>query len=297
MTKIKDKIISATAAEGQIRIYACIATQVCEDARITHGLSEGATVALGRLLTGTALMAGMMKNDDEVITLQIKGDGPINTMTVTANSKVAIKGFAANPNAIADAPDKIGNLIGDGQLRVIKDIGLKEPYIGTSPIISGEIAEDLTYYYAMSEQIPTSVALGVKVADDETVALAGGFILQLMPFADEHLVDRLEQLLAKSDSVTDIIAGGNDAKGLILHLFKEFDPQFTGEQPLNYVCDCNHLKVTQALLAIGKKDLTELRDEGENVEVKCDFCNKTYTFTPKEITELLNAATDQRNKK
>lgn len=294
MTKIKDKIISATAAEGQIRIYACVATGLCEDARVIHHLSEGVTVAFGRLLTGAALMAGMMKNDDEVITLQMKGNGPIDTMTVTANPRVEVKGFVAHPEVKGQNTDKIGNLVGEGQLRVIKDIGLKEPYIGTSPIISGEIAEDLTYYYAMSEQIPTSVALGVQVSEEGSVTLAGGFVLQLMPFADELLVNQLEQLLAKSDSVIDIIERGNDAKGLILHLLKAFDPQFLSEKPLNYVCDCNHKKVSQALLAIGKKDLTELRDEKEDIEVKCDFCNKTYTFTSDEITELLDYALDKK---
>ncbi|NLN97230.1 MAG: Hsp33 family molecular chaperone HslO [Eubacteriaceae bacterium] len=290
---IKAKIISATAAEGQIRIYACIATQLCEDARATHQLSKGVTVAFGRFITGAALMAGMMKNEDEVLTLQMKGDGPVNTMTVTANPQVEVKGYVTHPDVEGFDTDKIGSLIGEGQLSVIKDIGLKEPYIGTSPIITGEIAEDLTYYYAMSEQIPTSIALGVQVSDAGRVTLAGGFVLQLMPFADERLVTQLEQLLAKSDSVIDIIESGNDAKGLILHLLKDFDPQFLGEKPLAYVCDCSHQKVSQALLAIGEKDLKELKEE-EEVEVKCDFCNKTYTFSSDEIATLLDYALDKK---
>ena len=202
---MSDYIVRATAADGQIRAYAATTRELCAHAHKIHNTSPAATVALGRLLTAGSLMGSMMKNDDEVLTLQIKGDGPIGGLTVTANSKADVKGFVFEPQVKSENPLETEKVIGNGNLSIIKDIGLKEPYVGTSPLVTGEIAEDLTYYYAFSEQIPTSVALGLTLKEETEVNQAGGFIIQLMPYTSDEIIDRLEKKLIKAESVTSLL--------------------------------------------------------------------------------------------
>lgn len=286
---MNDTIIRATAADDQIRIYGALTTKMCEHAREIHGLSPAVTVALGRLLTAGALMGSMMKNDDEVLSLQVKGDGPLQGMTVTANAKPNVKGFAHNPTAQSSDPLIVKDIMGEGFLTVVKDFGLKEPYVGTSPLVSGEIAEDLTYYYAMSEQIPTSIALGVTLTEDGAVEVAGGFVLQLMPDADDTLIDRLESRLIHSPSVTELLSQGHGARELLQILFAPFGLKINDELPTRFECDCTKEKVIKALVAVGEKDLQEMIDEDQPVTIKCDFCSQEYVFEPAELSILLQA--------
>lgn len=282
-----DTILRAMAADDQIRILVASTRNICEYAKNNHDLTPATTVALGRLLTAGSMMGAMMKNDDELLTLQIKGDGPIGSMTVTANTKAEVKGFVAHPEATSNDPLKTQSVIGEGMLRIIKDIGLKEPYIGTTPLITGEIAEDLTYYYAFSEQIPTSMALGVTINSENEVQAAGGFILQLLPGCDKALIDTMEQRLSQSEPITDLLDKGYNLKEIADIIFGDIDIKVMDEIPTFFECDCTKEKVIKALITVGKKELKEMVDDGEPIEIKCDFCSKKYVFTPEELSILL----------
>ncbi|MDO4288772.1 MAG: Hsp33 family molecular chaperone HslO [Eubacterium sp.] len=283
-----DYTVSGTAADNQIRFFAATTKDLTQHAQEIHGASPAVTVALGRLLTAGSLMGAMLKNDDELLTLQIKGDGPIGGMTVTAFPDGSVKGFAFNPKADSDDPLKTAQIIGDGTLQIIKDIGLREPYVGTSPLVSGEIAEDLTYYYAKSEQTPTSVALGLTLDDDGRVAAAGGFIIQLMPDCDDAVIDQLEARLSHSRSVTDLLAAGQSPEMIIEDLLGDMGLCFTGKADTQFKCNCSRDRVTRALISIGKKEIADMIAEGEPIEMKCDFCNTAYTYEVPELQILLN---------
>ncbi len=292
---MSDYIVRATAAQGHIRAYAAVTTQLCETARTAHSATPAVTVALGRLLTAGSLMGGMSKNADEVLTLRIDCEGPLSGMTVTANGKAEVKGFAFNHDVDSIDPLKVSNLIGGaGKLTIIKDIGLKEPYVGTSPLATGEIAEDLTYYYAMSEQIPTSVALGVTLNDDHSVQAAGGFIIQLMPDIDDALVDQLEAALSHAPSVTDMLAAGKTPEDILHLLLDAFDLDIIDTLPTAFVCDCSRDRVHKALMSVGEKDIRGMIAEGETVEINCDFCGRHYYFTPEDLQKLLAEIRKQR---
>ena len=289
-----DYIVRATAADAQIRAFACTTRGVVETARQAHNTSPVVTAALGRLLSAGAMMGNMLKGEEDILTLQIKGDGPMNGLTVTADSKGNVKGYANVPDVILPA-NSIGKLdvagaIGQGILSVIKDMGLKEPYVGQTALQTGEIAEDLTYYFATSEQVPSCVGLGVLMEKDNTVKQAGGFIVQLMPFAEDAVIDRLEENLAKINSVTSILDAGNTPEQMLGILLEGMNPEITDTMPTCFSCNCDKKRVEKALISIGKAELKDMIKDGKEIEVNCHFCNKNYNFTVEELKELLHKA-------
>ena len=289
-----DYMIRATAANAQIRAFAATTKDLVDTARTTHQTSPVVTAALGRLLTGGVMMGAMLKGDDDLLTLQISGDGPLKGMTVTADSTGKVKGYALEPQIMLP-PSKAGKLdvggaVGNGFLRVIKDMGLKEPYVGQTDLQSGEIAEDLTYYFATSEQVPSSVGLGVLMEKDQSVKQAGGFIIQLMPFTEDEVIDRLEENLKKFSSVTTVLDEGKTPEEMLEMLLEALDVVVTDKIPVSFQCNCSKSRVEKALISIGKKELQEMIDEGKEIEVNCHFCNTAYRFTVEELKELLKSS-------
>lgn len=290
----KDYMIRATAADGQIRAFGATTRELVEYARNAHNTSPVATAALGRLLTAGAMMGSMMKGKDDILTLRIEGDGPIEGLTVTADSLGRVKGYAFNPSVMlppnAQGKLDVGGALGIGVLNVIKDIGLKEPYVGQTILISGEIAEDLTYYYATSEQTPSSVALGVLMNKDNTVRQAGGFIIQLLPGASDEIIDSLEKKLAAIEPVTSMLDKDMTPEMILEEILGEFQLEILDRMPTEFYCNCDKERVEKALISIGRKELQEMIDEGKTIEVNCHFCNKNYAFTVEELKELYEKA-------
>lgn len=289
-----DYMIRATAADQQIRVFAATTRQTVEQARKYHNTSPVATAALGRLLSAGAMMGAMMKGEKDLLTIQVKGDGPIGSVTVTADSSGGVKGYAANPQVLlpANLAGKldVGGAVGKGTLRVIKDLGLKEPYTGQCELQTGEIGDDLTYYFAVSEQVPSSVGLGVLLNKENTVRQAGGFIIQLMPFTSEEVIRRLEEKLAGLHSVTALLDQGMTPEDMLNELLGEFGVEITDTVPVEYRCNCSRERIEKALISIGKKELQEMISEGKTIEVNCQFCGKSYAVTVEELQELLKRA-------
>ena len=289
-----DYIVRATAAEGQIRAFAATTRDLVEYARAAHNTSPVATAALGRLLTAGAMMGVMMKGENDLLTLKVEGDGPIGGLTVTADSKGDVKGYAFNPGVMLPPNAKgkldVGGALGVGVLSVIRDVGLKEPYVGQTILVTGEIAEDLTYYYATSEQTPSSVALGVLMNTDNTVRQAGGFILQLMPGASDEIISKLERTLGEITSITSLLDAGNSPEMILEHILGEFGLEILDRMPTCFYCNCTKERVEKAIISIGRKEIQEMIDEGKGIEVNCHFCNKNYGFTVDELRELLAKA-------
>ena len=291
---MEDYIIRGMAADHQVRFFAASSRNLVEEARKRHDTSPVATAALGRLLTAGAMMGTMCKNDTDVITIQIKCSGPIGGLVVTADAKANVKGYVNHPDVMLP-PSKegkldVGKAVDLGVLTVIKDIGLKEPYSGQTHLVSGEIAEDLTYYFATSEQIPTSVALGVLMNKDNTVRQAGGFIIQMMPFAEDGLIATLEDRLKEFSSVTSHLDAGETPEDMMKKLFEGYDIDIEDKIPTQFYCNCSKERVSKAVISVGKKDLQEMIQEGKPIEVNCHFCNSHYTFTVEEMEEMLKAA-------
>lgn len=289
-----DYVVRATAAEGQIRAFAATTRELTEYARAAHNTSPVATAALGRLLTAGAMMGCDMKGEKDLLTLKIQGDGPIQGLTVTADSHGHVKGYVGNPAVMLPPNDKgkldVGGALGVGVLSVIKDIGLKEPYVGQTILVTGEIAEDLTYYYANSEQTPSSVALGVLMNKDNTVRQAGGFIIQLMPGASEAVISGLETKLKEITSVTTLMDVGNTPEMILNYVLGEFGLEINDRLPVEFYCNCSKERVERALISVGKKDIQEMIDDGKLIEVNCHFCNKNYTFEVEDLKEMLEKA-------
>ena len=286
-----DYIVRATAANNQIRAFAATTKELVETARAAHNTSPVATAALGRLLTGGAMMGAMMKGEKDILTLQIKAGGPLEGITVTADSKGNVKGYVGNPNVILHANDKgkldVAGAVGVGFMNVIKDMGMKEPYVGQTVLQTSEIAEDLTYYFATSEQIPSAVGLGVLMNKDNTVRQAGGFIIQLLPFTDEKIIEQLEKKITEMKSVTEMLEEGMTPEMLLEEILGDFGLEITDTLPAQFSCNCSKERITKALISIGKKDLQEMIDDGEPIEVNCHFCNTNYTFSVEELKEIL----------
>lgn len=285
-----DYIVRAVAADKQIRAFAITSREMVETARQHHNTSPVATAALGRLLTGGAMMGVMMKGEKDMLTLMMKGDGPINGVTVTADSKGNVKGYVGNPNVLIPANYAgkldVGAAIGYGTLTVIKDMGLKEPYVSQVPLGKSEVAEDLTYYFASSEQVPSAVGLGVLMSKDNTVKQAGGFIVQLMPFADEEVINKLEERVNNISSVTEMLEKGMTPEDILKEVMGDMDVEFTDKIETGFVCNCGKEKIAKALAGISKKDMDEIINDGKEIEVKCDFCNTTYKFSVEELQTL-----------
>lgn len=290
MTQKTDYIVRATAAGGQIRAFAATTRGLVEEARGCHGTSPVATAALGRLLTAGVMMGSMMKNDTDVLTLQISGDGPLGGITVTADSQGNVKGYVQDPDVMLPPKNgklDVGGAVGIGLLTVIKDMGLKEPYSGQTILVTSEIAEDLTYYFANSEQVPSSVGLGVLMEKDNTVKCAGGFIVQLMPFAEERVISRLEENVGKITSVTKLLEEGYTPQRLLEELTEGLDLEITDTMPARFYCNCSKERVERAVASIGEKDIREMIGEGKDIEVKCHFCNTAYTYSVEELKSIL----------
>ena len=288
---MNDYIIRATAANDQIRAFATVTTEMVETAREHHNTSPVATAALGRLLTAGAMMGSMMKGGKDVLTLQIKAGGPLQGITVTADSQGNVKGYVGNPDVCIPANSKgkldVAGAVGPGFLTVIKDMGLKEPYSGQVMLQTCEIAEDLTYYFATSEQVPSAVGLGVLMNKNNTVRQAGGFIVQLMPFAEEEVISRLEQNVQKINSVTNLLEEGHTPESLLEKVLEGFDVQINEKMDTRFCCNCSKERVAKALISIGRKELNEMIQEGKPIEMNCHFCNTNYNFTVEELKEIL----------
>ena len=288
---MNDYIIRAIAANDQIRALAAVTTETVETARQDHNTSPVATAALGRLLTAGAMMGTMMKGDKDILTLQIKAGGPLEGITVTADSKGRVKGYVGNPDVCIPANSKgkldVAGAVGVGFMNVIKDMGLKEPYVGQVALQTSEIAEDLTYYFATSEQVPSAVGLGVLMNKDNTVRQAGGFIVQLMPFAEESTIAKLEENVQKITSVTNLLEEGHTPESLLEKVLEGFDMEINEKVPTEFYCNCSRERVEKALISIGRKELNEMIQEGKSIEMNCHFCNKNYEFTVEELKEIL----------
>ncbi len=291
MGEYRDYMVRATAANNQIRAFAVTSRDLVEQARSYHNTSPVITAALGRLLTGGVMMGCMMKGEKDLLTLQIKCQGAAKGMTVTADSRGNVKGYPQAPDVMLPPNAKgkldVSGALGLGILSVIKDMGLKEPYVGQVALQTSEIAEDLTYYFATSEQVPSAVGLGVLMNRDNTVAQAGGFIVQLMPYTDEKVISALEKKVAEVTSVTDLLKQGITPEAMLEQMLGEFGVEVSQKVPVQYFCNCSKERVTRAIASIGKKDIQEMIDEGESIEVNCQFCDRHYVFTPQELGEIL----------
>ena len=290
-----DYILRASAGDGAVRIFVANTHDTVQKAFEIHKTSPVMSAALGRALTGVAIMGSMLKNDKDLVTITIKGDGPGKGLTVTSNSKSQVKGYVYNP--IVDIPLKpngkldVQEALGFGDLTVIKDIGMKEPYVGTIPLISGEIAEDLTYYFAASEQIPTSVALGVLMNKDNTVRQAGGFIIQMMPYAEEETISKLEKKIAEFKSVTYALEHEHTPEKMMEDLLGDMDMKIYEKVPTQFHCNCSKERVEKAVISVGKKEIQNMIDDGEPIEVNCHFCNTHYHYSVDDLKRMLNEAT------
>ncbi len=288
---MRDCIVRGTAADGQLRVFAITSADMVEKARQIHNTSPVVTAALGRLLSGAAMMGCMMKSPKDVLTLKLEGDGPVKGICVTANANADVKGFVGNPNVCIPAKPNgkldVSGAVGKGYLNVIRDTGMKEPYNGRIEIVSGEIAQDLTYYYAVSEQIPSSVGLGVLLDKSNFVRSAGGFIIQVLPDASDEIIDKLEESLKNITSVTDMLEGGMSPQDMLQHILDGIDLEILDVIDTEYKCDCSLERVRKAISTISKKDIQEMIDDGKPIEVDCQFCGAHYVFEKKDLEEML----------
>ena len=296
---MSDYIIRAAADDGSIRAFAAYTRGIANDAFANHKTSPVVTAALGRLLTAASMMGTMLKGDNDVVTLQLTGGGPAGRILAVSDSHGNVKGYAANP--IVDLPLNasgkldVGGAVGkDGFLTVITDIGMKEPYIGKIPLVSGEIGDDLTQYFAVSEQVPSAVGLGVLVDTDYTVKTAGGFIIQVMPEATEDDISRLEENLSKFTSVTAMLDSGKTIEDILDLLLSGFEYHVTEKTDIRYHCDCTRERVERALISIGAEELKKIIDEDGKAELSCHFCSKKYQFDKAELESLLREATSKK---
>lgn len=289
-----DYILRATAGNGSIRAFVAVTKETVQKAFEIHQTTPVMSAALGRALTASAIMGSMLKSEKDLITISIKGDGPGQGLVVTSDCEARVKGYVFNPNV--DIPlKKNGKLdvqaaLGEGSLTIIKDLGLKEPYVGQIPLVSGEIAEDLTYYFAKSEQTPSAVALGVLVDRDYSIKQAGGFIIQMLPDADEEIVDKLENKLAKMTPFTQMLDEGMSAEDILNELLGEFGVNILDKIEVSYYCNCSKDRVEKALLSVGKKELAKIIEEDKKATLHCHFCNTDYDFYEDELRQLLEEA-------
>lgn len=292
---MEDYIVRATAANSQIRAFAATTAGLTEHARECHNTSPVMTAALGRLMTGALMMGAMLKNDTDVITLQIRGTGPGKGITSSANAHGQVNGYALEPGVMlppnAQGKLDVGGAFGEGFLRVIKDMGLKEPHVGTCELQTGEIAEDLTYYFATSEQIPSSVGLGVLMNRDNTVRCAGGFIIQVMPFVSDEVLEKLENKLSTIKSVTAILDEGNTPQQMLELLLGDLGLEITDALPAEFSCNCDKERVEKALISLGRDELDDMIKAGKEIEIKCQICNKAYYFSVEELKKLISKTT------
>ena len=288
---MSDYMVRATAANAMVRLFVCSSKELVEEARNIHNTSPVVTAALGRLLTAGAMMGSMLKGEKDLLTIQIKSGGPIGGLTVTATPNGEVKGYPVC--ADVDIPLKangkldVGAGMGLGVMNVIKDMGLKEPYVGQTVLQTGEIGDDLTYYFATSEQTPASVGVGVLVDRDYSVKQAGGFIVQLMPFATDDVIEALEKNLGSIKSVTSMFEEGLTVEEIVAKIFADMEYDILDKMDIGYHCNCSKEKVTKAIISIGKEEIQEMIDDNKPIEVNCHFCNTNYVFSVEELKQML----------
>ncbi|SEF71039.1 molecular chaperone Hsp33 [Caloramator fervidus] len=285
-------ILRATAANGDVRLFAAITTDMVEEARKIHNLSPTASAALGRFITAASMMGVMLKGDKDTLTLTMNGGGPLGNLVAVSNSKGNVKAYVSNPHVDLPLNEKgkldVGTAVGkQGFLNVIKDLGLKEPYVGQVPIRTGEIGDDIAYYFTVSEQIPSAVALGVLVDTDISIKAAGGLIIQMMPGANELLADVITFRLQEIPPLSQLIAEGKTAEDILNLLFDDMDLKIHERIECRYECDCSRERVERALIALGKEELKKLYEEEDKVEIQCHFCNNKYVFEKEEIKNMI----------
>ncbi len=295
MTSLADTLIRAMTRDGFVKITAVDTTQITRRAREIHKTTAVATAALGRLLTAVSMIGNMQKSEDGSVTLIIKGGGPLGTLLATSDPAGNPRGYVENPQVelIEKHQGKldVGAAVGSqGTLTLIRDLNMKEPYVGTVELVGGEIAEDIAAYYVESEEVPTVCALGVYMNRDQTVAVAGGYLLQLLPGAPEHLIDCLEVGVQNAGNITTLMQEGLSPKQIILRVLNGMDVEFLEEQEICYKCYCSRDRVESTIISLGEKELREIIDAGEPITVGCQFCDVTYTFTPDELIKLLEHA-------
>jgi molecular chaperone Hsp33 len=289
---MRDYLIRGIDKLGRIRVFVASTTNMVEKARSIHNTTPTATAALGRTLTAGAMMGSMMKNKKDLLTLRISGDGPGGNILVVSKSNGRIKGYIGNPEA--DVPSRsdgkldVGKLVGkNGTITVIRDLGLKDPYVGQSNLVSGEIAEDLVNFYAYSEQQPAAVSLGVLVDKDLSVKAAGGYIIQLLPGISDEDIDKIEKTLSKIQPVSTMIDNGLSPEDIMSKVLGDFDMEVLEKMEINYECDCSRDKIEKVIISLGKKEIQAIIEEDEQAEILCHFCNTKYKFSKEDLTKLL----------
>ncbi len=290
---MSDEIVRAITADGSAKVVAISGRDLVERARNIHTLLPVATAALGRTLMGASMMGDMLKEQNGAVTIQIKGGGPLGTVLAVSDCDGNVRGYVQNPHVelMEKAPGKldVGAAVGtDGTLTVLKDIGLKEPYVGSIHLLSGEIADDLAMYFVESEQIPTACALGVLVGTDQSVTAAGGYLIQLLPGAGEDVIDRIEAGVQRLGPVSRALERGLDAEGLLREVLSGFELEILEKHPVEYRCYCSRERVSRALISMGRQELTSLLEEQGEAELTCQFCDKIYHFTSRELQALLD---------
>lgn len=290
-----DHLVRAITKDGFVNAVAITSREIVERARQIHKTLPTATAALGRLLTAASMMGNMQKVDDGSLTLQVKGGGPLGTLLAVSDAKGNVRGWVENPqiSLLEKYRGKldVGAAVGtDGMLTVIRDLRMKDPYVGSVELVSGEIAEDITQYFAQSEQIPTACALGVLVDTDQSVRAAGGYIIQLLPGAPEETIEKIEAGIRDAGNVTAMLDAGLDAEGLLKKVLAPFGLELLETTPVEYRCYCTRERVERTLLTLGEKELSEIVQSGETLHVDCQFCDKIYDFTPENVQEILNRA-------
>lgn len=291
---MQDYIIRAMTKDGFVKAMAISSTQMVERGRQIHKTTPTATAAFGRVLTAASMMGNLQKDEEGSLTLQIKGGGPLGTILATADCMGNVRGYVQNPGITllekyAGKLD-VGAAVGtDGMLTVIRDLKMKEPYIGSIALVTGEIADDVTAYFAQSEQTPTACALGVLVDVDQSVRVAGGYLIQLLPGAPEDVIMKIETGIACAGAVTPMLSSGMSPEDILRRVLCEFELEFFEEEPVSYKCYCSRERVTSTLIAVGKKDLQEIVDDGKPIQIECQFCDTVYTFTPQDVQTLLDS--------
>ena len=292
----KDYIVRAVTKDGSLRAFAAVTTELVNKAHIMHKTYPIASAALGRTLTAASMMGTMLKSEGDSITLQLTGNGPLGRVMAVSDYEGNVKGYVDNP--LVDLPNNdlgkldVGGAVGKrGYLTVIRDLGLKEPYVGKTPLVSGEIGDDLTSYFAISEQTPSSVGVGVLVDVDLSVKCAGGFIVQVMPEAMDEHIDKLEKNLSEIKSVTSMLDSGKTPEDMLSALLNGFEWEITEKTEVEYKCDCTRERVERAIVSLGKKEITKIIEEDGKAELTCHFCDNVYTFGKEDLLNLLSEAT------
>ena len=289
-----DYMVRAIDETGSIRIFSSNTTNLVEHSREIHQTSPVSTAALGRVMTASLLMGDTLKNDNDKVSIQVTGDGLIKNILAISNSRGEVKGYISNPRAELPLKRKgkldVGGAIGNGNLTVIKDLGMREPYVGQTQLVSGEIAEDLAHYFATSDQQPSVVALGVLIEKDYTVKAAGGYIIQVLPNAEEEVIVKLEENISKAEPVSTLIEKGYTPEEVIEYICEGLDMKILEKKDLKFVCDCCEDRIERALISIGEKDLTEIIEEDGQAEICCEFCDTKYQFDKDNLTNLLERA-------